>query len=225
MAPVGSARASATLPRQGKAGRPIASGVTPEYVWAAQLTTAGERGAVYGERMTPRRLALDAARLMLQQDLWGRATSSSGVFGKLTVLGSLCVAAGGNYREDGNPGPPDEPHAATVLATTCALLAGNFVGEPVHGRDCRGPAGWVVPGNPGRTVQRSSACWPPCTGCFICLRVSSRGPSQRPRRVSLSDKEVISFRVCRSTGAISGDCLDGEKPCNSRGFHRPARDA
>jgi hypothetical protein len=133
MAPIGSAGVSATLPRQGKAARPIASGVTPEYVWAAQLTTAGERGAVYGERMTPRRLALDAARLMLQQDLWGRATSSSGVFGKLTLLGSLCVAAGGNYREDGKPGSPDEPHAATVLATTCALLAGNFVGEPVHG--------------------------------------------------------------------------------------------
>ena len=61
------------------AGLAIASGVTPEYVWAAQLTTAGERGAVYGERMTPHRLALDAARLMLQQDLWGRATSSTRV--------------------------------------------------------------------------------------------------------------------------------------------------
>lgn len=128
MTPIGSAQASATLPRQGESGVAIASGVTPEYVWAAHLTTAGERGAVYGERMTPRRLALDAARLMLQQDLWARSTSSTGVLGKLTVLGALRVAAGGNYTEDGQPAPPDEPHASTVLTAACALLAHNLAG-------------------------------------------------------------------------------------------------
>jgi hypothetical protein len=154
MTPIGSAQASATLPRQGRSGPPIASGVTPESVWAAQLTTAGERGAVYGERMTPHRLALDAARLMLQQDLWGRATSSTGVLGKLTVLGALRVAAGGNYTEDGQPARPDEPHAASVLATTCALLAGNLVGTPAVEPQ---PAADLLDGLCPATLDESSA--------------------------------------------------------------------
>ncbi len=133
MTPVSSGRASALLPRRVMTGRPPVTGATPGYEWAAQLTAAGERGVVYGDRMTPRRLALDAARLLLQQDLWGRATSSRGELGKLTVLGSLCVAAGGNYTEEGVPAPPDEPHAATVLSRTCELLARNLIGGSVEG--------------------------------------------------------------------------------------------
>lgn len=99
---------------------------TLDHKWAAQLSAVGERGSAYGQCLTPRRLALDAARLMLQQDLWGRATSSHGVLGKLTLLGSLCVAAGGNYTEDGVPAAPDEPEAAAVLKQTCELLAANL---------------------------------------------------------------------------------------------------
>jgi hypothetical protein len=104
------------------------TGSTLDHKWAVQLSAVGERGSGYGRCLTPRRLALDAARLMLQQDLWGRATSSNRVVGKLTLLGSLCVAAGGNYTEDGLPAPPDEPEAAAVLEKTCELLAENLAG-------------------------------------------------------------------------------------------------
>ncbi len=108
-------------------------GATLDHGWAVQLSAVGERGSAYGERLTPRRLALDAARLMLQQDLWGQATSSSLALGKLTLLGSLCVAAGGSFTEDGAPAPPDEPDAAAVLAQTCELLAENLAGGQGHG--------------------------------------------------------------------------------------------
>lgn len=97
------------------------------------VTLSGHEWANCRE-MTPRRLALGAARLMLQQQLWGRATAKDHSLGQLTLLDSLCVAAGGNYTEDGVPAPPDEPQAAAVLATTCRMLAQNAGQDPAFHR-------------------------------------------------------------------------------------------
>jgi hypothetical protein len=95
------------------------------------LVTLSDREWSCCREMTPRRLALGAARLMLQQQLWGCATSRSQTLGQLTLLESLCVAAGGNYTEDGVPAPPDEPRAAAVLATTCRMLTQNLADVPM----------------------------------------------------------------------------------------------
>jgi hypothetical protein len=99
----------------------------------SSLATLADREWSYARELTPRRLALGAARLMLQQHLWGRPTSKSHALGRLTLLESLCVAAGGNYTEDGVPAQPDEPEAAAVLAATCQLLAERLTDDPMPG--------------------------------------------------------------------------------------------
>jgi hypothetical protein len=82
--------------------------------------------AAFIPELTPEKLTLGAARLLLQQDLWGRATMPHRTLGWLSLLGSLCLAAGGGYTEDGVPSGPEEPAAARVLARTCDLLAAQL---------------------------------------------------------------------------------------------------
>lgn len=82
--------------------------------------------AGFAPQLTPEKLTLGAARLLLQQDVWGRATMPHRTLGWLSLLGSLCLAAGGGYTEDGDPSAPEEPAAARVLAITCELLASHL---------------------------------------------------------------------------------------------------
>ena len=88
-----------------------------------------ERDTHHGRLLTPRSLALAAACLLFRQDLWGPAASTGRTSGKLSLLGSLCLAAGGNYNENGDPAPPEEAAAADVLACTCTLLAARLADD------------------------------------------------------------------------------------------------
>jgi hypothetical protein len=94
-----------------------------------------DRDDTDGRIMTPPQLALAAAGLLLRQDLWGHPSSSQHDLGQLSVFGSLCVAAGGSFTEDGNPGPPEEPAAAEVLACTCELLVTALDNAPPTDRE------------------------------------------------------------------------------------------
>lgn len=85
-----------------------------------------ERDTHHGRLLTPRSLALAAACLLFRQDLWGPTGSPGRPQGKLSLLGSLCLAAGGNFNENGDPAPPEEEAAAEVLACTCNLLAAQL---------------------------------------------------------------------------------------------------
>lgn len=85
-----------------------------------------ERDTRHGRLMTPRSLALAAACLLFRQDHWDPPTASGRDFRRLSLLGSLCLAAGGCYNEDGDPSPPDEEAAAEVLTCTCELLASHL---------------------------------------------------------------------------------------------------
>lgn len=82
------------------------------------------------KEMTPRSVALGAARLLLQQQLWKEATYRGQALGRLSLLDSLCLAAGGGFTADGVPAAPEEPEAAAVLATTCGLLAAGMAKLP-----------------------------------------------------------------------------------------------
>ena len=88
-----------------------------------------ERDTHHGRLMTPRSLALAAACLLFRQDHWASPTASSQGNGRLSLLGSLCLAAGGCYNENGVPTPPDEEAAAEVLTCTCKLLAAQLTDE------------------------------------------------------------------------------------------------
>jgi hypothetical protein len=80
--------------------------------------------------LTPRSLALAAACLLFRQDDWCPTSNAGRTLGRLSLLGSLCLAAGGNFNEDGDPVPPEEEAAADVLACTCNLLASHLSAGP-----------------------------------------------------------------------------------------------
>jgi hypothetical protein len=93
---------------------------------APPFGVVAERDTHHGRLLTPRSLALAAACLLFRQDLWGPTGTTGRTSGKLSLLGSLCLAAGGNYNENGDPAPPEEEAAADVLACTCNLLAAQL---------------------------------------------------------------------------------------------------
>ncbi len=106
--------------------------VCPPFGVVAELDTH------HGRLLTPRSLALAAACLLFRQDEWGPASHTARPLGRLSLLGSLCLAAGGNFNEDGDPVPPEEEAAAEVLASTCSLLASHL--PPSPGADTESPA-------------------------------------------------------------------------------------
>ena len=95
------------------------------------LTKIASREWALRCEMTTERVALGAARLMLQQHLLGHRPSAVDRSTHMSVFESLCLAAGGHYGEDGELAPPDEPEAATLLTRTCQLLANNLTGRPM----------------------------------------------------------------------------------------------
>jgi hypothetical protein len=101
-----------------------------DYRLSPPFGVVAEPDTRHGRLLTPRSLALAAACLLFRQDHWACADTASRDLGhdlgRLSLLGSLCLAAGGNFNEDGNPTPPEEESAAEVLECTCNLLASHL---------------------------------------------------------------------------------------------------
>jgi hypothetical protein len=109
------------------------TGQRMDYRLLPPFGVVGDHDSSHWRTLTPRSVALDAARLLLRQDLWGSANATDAGLGRLSLLGSLCLAAGGCCNEDGTPAPPDEPAAACVLASTCEQLAANLAARRLPG--------------------------------------------------------------------------------------------